>query len=64
MATKDYESTVMRMVGNIMPELLRQLHAVPTHERHDDALDSVVVEGVRLARAIVAEVQRTAEAKS
>lgn len=50
-----YDSTVARIAGNILSGVLRQPNPYGTIE----CCDSDVEEAVRLARAIVAEVQRT-----
>jgi hypothetical protein len=55
---RDRESTVLRMAGNIAAGLC----ADPNVTDFDDILDWVPVRSVELARAIVAEVERTAPA--
>ncbi len=51
--TRKYDSTVARMAGNIAPALLRIYGAGPDTQPH------VVQTAVQIARAIVAEVERT-----
>lgn len=56
MPEKSYESTVMRIAGNLLSGF-----GVKFDERHhDEYIQQVSQEAVRWARAIVAEVQRTA----
>lgn len=62
MSEKNYDSTIMRIAGNILSGSL-SVRNLGNEALHKDYVEQIASDAVRLARAVVAEVLRTSEPK-